>query len=178
MPTAREIALELLPSFTANVLKKSVCSYGWYAAKIDRNPSKESMVVGMGMHAIGAACVFAKVPIAPLHYVKRDDDGWRGVFERDPVENVHVLPHYNLLYVTAREHNYTAAKMAKLDRALRDVLPRILPEDYLSPHQLWQFTIYYNLKSGGTPWLEALAHYNKLMETLRVRNVQPAKSGA
>ncbi len=30
-------------------------AYGWYAKKIGRSPAKESMVVGMGMHAIGAA---------------------------------------------------------------------------------------------------------------------------
>ena len=127
------------------------------------------MVVGIGMHAIGAACVFANIPIAPLHYVRRDDGAWRGVFEEDPTESTYVLPHYDLLFVTAREYQYTAPELAKLDRALRTVLPKILPEDYLSPHRLWQFAIYYKLKSGSTPWLDALAHYEQLMEQLRAQ---------
>jgi hypothetical protein len=178
MPAAREIALELLPAFIESVLAKRVYAYGTYAAKIGRNSAKESMVVGMGMHAIGAACVFAMVPIAPLYYVKRQDSAWRGVFEADPVEAVHVLPHYDLLYVTAREHEYTATEMAKLDRALRDTLPKILPDDYLSPHDLWRFAIYYKLKNGSTPWLEAIAHYEQIKDQIRVRHRARGKSRA
>lgn len=178
MPTAREIALELLPHFSENVLAKSVLSYGWYAKKIGRSPAKESMVVGMGMHAIGAACVFAKMPIAPLHFVKSANDGWRGVFESDPVEKEYVFPHYSLLEVTAREYGYTATEMAKLDRALRVVLPKILPEDYLSPHALWRFAIYFKLKNGSTPWLDALARYEQILETLRANHAKRAQSGA
>lgn len=166
MPTAREIALEFLPHFKESVLAKRVLPYGWYAEKIGRNPARESMVVGMGMHAIGAACVFAKIPIAPLYYVRRADIGWRGVFTSDLVEKEHVLPHYDLLEVTAREYKYADAELAKLDRALREVLPKILPKDYLSPHDLWHFSIYFKLKSGSTPWLDALAHYNQIMKTL------------
>ena len=169
MSTAREIAIELLPSFTENVLAKRVRSYGWYAAQIGRSPAKESMVIGMGMHAIGAACVFANVPVAPLYYVERQDGEWRGVFEAGSTESIHILPHYDLLYVTAREHQYTRAELDKLDLALREVLPKILPSDYLSPHDLWQFAVHYQLENQTTPWLEAVEYYRGVFETIRIQ---------
>src|SRR3989442_1056141 len=115
MPSAREIALEVLPHFKENVLAGRVLSYGVYAKAIGRDVATESMVVGQAMHAIGGMCAFAAIPVAPLHFVQRADEGWRGIFESDSSERIHVLPHYDLLYLAARVHTYTEDDFRKLE---------------------------------------------------------------
>jgi hypothetical protein len=58
MSTTREIAIDILPHFSSNVLKGNVQTYGYYANKIGRKPEKKSMIIGPAMHLIGAACIF------------------------------------------------------------------------------------------------------------------------
>jgi len=94
------------------------------------------MVIGPAMHAIGAACVFAGVSVAPLYFVKRADGQWRGLFEEDSLESRDVLPHYDLLYITAREYRYLPEEFARIRRALAEVVPN----DW-SPHQMWHVAI-------------------------------------
>jgi len=65
MPTAREIALSVLPHFAESVIAKRIHSYGAYATWIGCNPAKESMIIGQAMHAIGASCFLAAIPVLP-----------------------------------------------------------------------------------------------------------------
>ncbi|NGX16158.1 hypothetical protein [Wenzhouxiangella sp. XN24] len=115
------------------------------------------------MHAIGAACVFAKIPVAPIYYVKRADGNRCGVFEEDPLENTRVLPHYNLLYVTAREYQYSAAEFGRLQRGLAEVIP-----NKWTPHFMWHVAIAAKPKGAEQTYFElALATYQKIMGRLR-----------
>ena len=167
MATAREIAIEIMPHFALRVLAGRVCSYGTYAKAIGRDPAKESMVIGQAMHAIGAACVLAGVPVAPLYFVKRADGGWRGVFEADVFERIHVLPHYELLYVTAREYKYTASDFGKVERVLQEVLPRHLRPDQLSPHDIWGIVIHNKNKDSITLLEKAIAKYKMIFDAAK-----------
>ena len=167
MASARELAIEVLPHFAQNVLTGHVHAYGVYAKAIGRDPAKESMVIGKAMHAIGAVCVLAAIPIAPLHFIKRADDEWRGVFESDVLETAHVLPHYDLLYVTAREFKYSEGDFARVEKALKEVLPKYLRPDQLSPHDIWHWAICAKLKDGSTPFERALAKYRELFEKIK-----------
>jgi hypothetical protein len=169
MTTAREIAIEVLPHFTERVLARRVSSYGFYAKAIGRNPAKESMVIGQAMHAIGAVCVLARVPVAPLHFVERTDGDWRGVFEADPAEQIHVLPHYNLLCVTARVHKYTEKDFARVRLGLRETLPKPLRPDQMSPHDIWRLAIYSKLQDSTTPLQRALAQYQTIFDAAKAR---------
>jgi hypothetical protein len=152
MSTAREIAIEVLPHFAKSVLSGHVFSYGVYAKAIGRNQAKESMVIGKAMHAIGGVCVLVGIPVAPLHFVERADGEWRGVFESAFAERTHVLPHYDLLCVTARIHKYTEKDFERVERALRETLPKYLRPDQLSPHDIWHLAIYSKRKDSTTPW--------------------------
>jgi len=156
MPSAREIAIQVLPFFAEEVLAGNVLPYGFYAKAIGRSAAKEAMVIGQAMHAMGAACVLTQIPVAPLHFAKRADDGWRGVFEADSAERLHVLPHYDLLYVTAREFAYSHQDFRRVARVLREVFPKYLKPDQLSPHDLWHVVIYWKLREGGTIFTKAL----------------------
>lgn len=167
MTSARELAIEVLPHFAKNVLAGRVHPYGVYAKAIGRDPAKESMVIGKAMHAIGAVCVLAKVPVAPLHFIKRADGQWQGVFESDYAESTYVLPHYELLYVTAREFKYSENDFARVEKGLREVLPKL--SDAFSPHDVWRWAIYTKLKDGSTPLERALESYREVLELLRAK---------
>jgi hypothetical protein len=162
MASARELAIEVLPHFAKNVIARHVHSYGVYAKAIGRDPAKESMVIGQAMHAIGAVCVLAAIPVAPLYFIKRADGEWRGVFESDSSEREHVLPHYDLLYVTAREFKYSDSDFGRVEKGLREVLPKYLRPDQLSPHDVWHWAIRTKLKDGATPFERALARYREI----------------
>jgi hypothetical protein len=163
MSTAREIAIEVLPHFERNVLERRVLSYGVYANAIGRDPAKDSMSIGQAMHAIGGACVLLAIPVAPLYFVKRSDDHWRGVFEADPAESQHVLPHYDLLYVSARMFKYSSKDFQRIDRALREILPKHLRPDQLSPHDIWHLAIYTSRPDGTTSLIRALNRYREIL---------------
>jgi hypothetical protein len=121
------------------------------------------MVIGQAMHAIGAACVLSAVPVAPLFFVERSDGEWRGVFEADTCERLDVLPHYELLYVTAREYVYGPRDFDQLERALSVAFPKHLKPDQLSPHDLWHVVLYAKSKRNGVTVFErALSKYKEL----------------
>ncbi len=167
MSTAREVALEVLPYFAKNVLAKQQRTYGYYAASIGRDSAKEGMVIGKAMHAIGAACVFTFVPVAPLFYVERADGEWRGVFEEDDLERERVLPHYDVMLVTAREHVYTEKDFSRVERALRQVLPKYLKPTQLSPHDLWHVALLNKFKDGDTFFERALGTYQQELKQMK-----------
>lgn len=162
MATAREVAIEVLPYFEQSVLAGHVLPYGHYAAGIGRDAAKESMVIGQAMHAIGGVCALCGIPIAPLFFIKRSDGEWRGVFEGNASERQHVLPHYDLLYVTAREYKYTNKDFQRLKRGLTEVLPKHLGPDQLSQHDIWHVAIFSKLKDGTTPFERAVSKYKEI----------------
>ena len=165
MATEREVALEVLPHFAAHVVAKRRHTYGYYSAQVGRRAS-ESVVIGKAMHAIGVACVFARVPVAPLFYVERADHKWRGIFEKDGLERTGVLPFYNLLRVTAREYDYSNNDFSMVDKVLREVLPSLLPQVMLSPHDLWHLALS-PMKDGTTFFSHAVTRYQKIFAALQ-----------
>jgi hypothetical protein len=168
MASAREIAIEVLPHFAENVLAGRVLSYGYYAKAIGRNVAKESIVIGQAMHAIGGVCAIAGIPIAPLHYIRRADGKWRGVFESDVSESTHVLPHYDFLCLVARIHKYTEKDFSRVDHGLREVLPKYLNPDQLSPHDIWHVAIYTKLEDFPTIFERSLSLYREIHENAKL----------
>ncbi len=163
MASAREIALEVLPHFVNSVLARCVHSYGYYASASGRVPEKDAVSMGPAFHAIGAACVFFGVPVAPLFFVERADGEARTIFESDPLEARDVLPHYDILYVAAREHSYKVEEFEKVERLLR----KNAPMDW-SPHFLWHVTIVNKPKGQEKTYFElALEHYKSIIDEKR-----------
>lgn len=167
MATAREIAIKVLPHFAQSVLAGHVHSYGHFAALIGRQAATESMVIGQAMHAIGGVCALCAIPIAPLFFIERADGEWRGVFESDPAERLNVLPHYDLLYVTAREYKYSGRDFQRIQKGLVEVLPKYLGPNQLSPHDIWNVAIRSKLKDGTTPFDRAILKYQALLESAK-----------
>ena len=163
MATAREIALEVLPHLAKNVMARHVFSYGHYAAATGRNPAKDSMAIGQAMHAIGAACVFARVPVAPLHFVKRADRRDAQVFVSDPLENQRVTEHHDTLLVAAREYCYTEPDFQRIEVELRETIPN----DW-SPHLMWHVAVVGKPKGSDETYFErALVVYKTFIENER-----------
>ena len=162
MSTAREIALEVLPHFARNVLVRHVFSYGHYADAIGRNSANESMAIGPAMHAIGAACVFARIPVAPLYFVKRADSQDAQVFVSDPLENQLVTEHYDILFVAAREYPYTEQDFQRI-KALSEKIP-----NGWSPHLMWHVAVATKPKGSDETYFErALNVYKEFIENER-----------
>jgi hypothetical protein len=156
---ARCAALELLPHFAENVLAGHVRTYGFYAGVIGTNP----IAVGQGMHVIGGACVFACVPIAPLHFVKRADAAHRPIFERDLTEEQLILPHYRTLYIASKFGTYCEEDFTKIGSLLR----KRLPQEW-TPHVIWAHAaVDYVPKQGMTYFERALVSYTSLIDKLR-----------
>lgn len=154
MADAREIALSLLPIFQSNVLARRRLTYGFYARAIGLDPATDAPAIGPPMHAIGAACVLANIPVAPLYYVKRADRESARVFESNDIERRHVQPHRGILYVAAREYSFTADEFHRVERGLRDVIPRVW-----SPHRIWETVIF------GKPRDKKQTYLERMLET-------------
>jgi alkylated DNA nucleotide flippase Atl1 len=130
MSSAKEIASQVFPHFAEAVLAGKVRTYGYYARLIGRDVAKESITIGPAMHLIGAICVVQQLPVAPLHFVERADGQAREIFATDPYESIDVLPHFDTLYVVAREYGYSAAEFEKVGRALQKVMIEKAPPDW------------------------------------------------
>ena len=160
MASAVEIAQQVAPHFAQRVLAGHVCDYALYAKAIGR-PSKEARVIGGAMHVIGAACVIAGVPVAPLHYVQRADGKWRAVFEGDSLERALVLPHFNTLLEAARLHSYKQEEFTLVERVLKNI-PKVLgPHGLDSPHKVWHVALTNKKNKPATPFENALALYQR-----------------
>lgn len=169
MPKATEIAIQLLPVFTEQILKKQPMSYGYYANQIGRDPAKESIVIGQAMHAIGAVCVIQKLPIVTLYFVKRADGEARQIFSSNAIEAENVLPHFNILYVVAREYNYSKEELEKLFEKMKKVFSGNLAPDW-SAHDLWKLAINKKPKDCEASYFQrALKHYEELFSNLKLR---------
>ena len=109
--------------------------------------------------------------------MKRADGEWRGVFEQDVTESIHVLPHYDLLCVSARVLVYTPEHFTKVDKVLRELIPKHFPEDYRSPHDLWHFAVHSKLKDGSTFFSRALKRYETIVQDARrARHAKPDRA--
>lgn len=160
MASARDIALDVLPHFIESVLARRVHSYGYYAASIGRVPERDAVSMGPAFHAIGASCIFFCIPVAPLFFVERSDGEARTIFESDALEARDVLPHYDVMYVAAREYTYSADEFQKVDRLLRKNAPL-----NWSPHDLWHVAIVKKPKDQDKTYLQiALARYKSIIE--------------
>lgn len=169
MATAREIASAVLPHFIENVFAGRQWTYGNYAYSIGRDVAKEAIIIGQAMHLIGALCVFRQVPIAPLYYVKRGDGETRQIFASDITESLHVLPHFDTLYIAAREYKYSEADLDGVSKGLNKVLLKKAPPDW-SPHHLWHLAIWKCPKgSQETYFQRALKKYEGILHELRSR---------
>jgi hypothetical protein len=168
---ALQLATEVLPHFRANVLRGWVRTYGHYATAIGRSEAKEAIVVGKAMHLIGAACVMARVPVAPVHFVERADGEWRGIFESAASEHQHVLPAWDTLAVSSRVYSYTDQDFEKLGKVLNELIPKHFPPTWQSPKKVWLYLIHTKIE-GQTTWLtRALSRYEEIIvEAKRARN--------
>lgn len=166
MATALQLATQLLPHLRRNVLAGHVRTYGYYAEAIGRDGSRDAIAMGRPLHLIGAACVLARVPVFPLHFVERADGEWRPIFESAASELVHVAPQWDLLAVSSRVYAYSGKDFDLLDKLLRDRIPRFVPEETQNPKRLWEWLIH--SKFEGVPILErALKRYEEIVEHAR-----------
>ncbi|MDH4449631.1 MAG: hypothetical protein QE265_03445 [Rhodoferax sp.] len=167
MTSALSIAAEVLPHFRANVMSNWTYTYGHYAAAIGRSAAKEGVVIGKAMHVIGAACVMAKVPVAPIHYVERADGEWQGIFERAASESIHVRPHWPTLAVSSRVHRYTDEDFNLVSRLLNELIPRYFKPEWQTPANIWIYLIHTVAENDQT-WLQrALASYEEVIAKAR-----------
>ena len=168
MTSALTIAAEVLPHFRANVMRNWPRTYGHYAAAIGRSAAKEGVVIGKAMHVIGAACIMAKVPVAPSHYVERADGEWQGIFESAASKAIHVRPHWTTLAVSSRIHRYSDADFNLVSRLLNDLIPKHFSPEWQTPANIWIYLIHAIAENEQT-WLQrALASYEEVIAKARV----------
>ena len=125
MASAHEIAADILRSFGPNVVaRRPPMTYGQYASAIVRDPAEYGLAVSKAMHAIGALCVIRRVPVALLFWVRRADEGHRGIFESDTLERQYIIESKDIdtMYVVSREYHYTTEEFEGLEAALRKSL--------------------------------------------------------
>jgi hypothetical protein len=79
------LAHEILPLFRANSLRGLTRTCGYYAFRSGRDPK----AVGYALHLIGAACVLARAPVAPIRFVEQLEEEWRGIFSIAAADSVH-----------------------------------------------------------------------------------------
>jgi hypothetical protein len=170
MATAHEIALDLLRSFGPNVVaRRPPLTYGQYAAAIGRDPAEFSMAVEKGMHAIGAICVIRQLPVAPVFWVRRGDDGPRGIFESDPLERQHIIETKDIdtMYVVAREYHYSTEEFTRLEAALQKSLASENVSNW-SPHEIWHLTFSKKPKDSTlTYYQRAMSRYRELFDAIK-----------
>lgn len=165
MSTTREIAIDILPHFSSNVLKGNVQTYGYYANKIGRKPEKESMIIGPAMHLIGAACIFGSIPVAPLYFIKNSCGKRENVFTNSIIEKEYVYEHKTTLYVVARDNRYIENDFERIDRGLKQIMP-----EQWSPHDCWGVAITRKPKGSNKTYFElALEKYKQIFEELRLK---------
>lgn len=170
MASAYEIAADVLKVFSENlVARRAPKSYGQYASAINKRPAEYGLAVGKAMHAIGALCVVRQIPVAPLFWVRRDDNGYRGIFESDQLERQYIIESgdFDLMYVVAREYTYQAEELDGLGRALARSLASGNILNW-SPHKLWHLTFQTKVKdSEQTVYERAISRYRELFSAIK-----------
>lgn len=172
MASAHEIAADVLRSFGPNVVaRRSPMTYGQYAQAIGRSAAEYGLAVGKAMHAIGALCVIRQVPVAPLFWVRRADDGHRGVFESDALERHYIIESNDIdtMYVVSREYRYTTEEFSALEAALRKSLASGNVANW-SPHEIWHLTFFKCPKGSAiTYYQRAMNHYRDLFSHIKAQ---------
>ncbi len=121
------------------------------------------------MHAIGALCVARQVPVAPLAWVRRADNGYRGIFESDALERQNVLESNDIetMYVVSREYMYSAADFEGIDLVMRKSLASGRADRW-SPHRLWHATFReHPADCPQTYYQRAMARYHELLDEMK-----------
>jgi hypothetical protein len=172
MPSAHEIALDVLRSFGPNVVaRRHPLTYGQYAAAIGRDPAEYGLAIGKAMHAIGALCVVRQIPVAPLYWVRRANGEDRGIFESDPLERHHIVESgdINTMYVVAREYQYSASEFEGLEAVLKKFLASGNGTKW-SPHEIWHLTFNAKPKESNVTYYEqAMSRYRALFEQIKAQ---------
>ena len=170
MASAHEIAADVLRVFSENIVtRRSPWSYGQYAQAIGKNPAEYGLAIGKAMHAIGALCVVRQIPVAPLFWVRRADNGYRGIFEADQLERQYIIESgdIDVMYVVAREYAYQADQLAKLSQALDKSLAKGHVQNW-SPHELWHLTFHNKVKNSQLTFYErAMNRYRELFDKIK-----------
>jgi len=166
--TAVQLALEVMPHFIKSVVdERRVRTYGSYCRAIGLDPVEYGRSMGKAMHAVGAACVVRRVPIAPLYWVERENGTDGEIFERRWRESAQVLPHRDFLYCVARDHRYTAEEL----RAVEATLSKAVESGY-SPDRMWDVVIKGKPKGQAkTGFVLALERYKEIEQELRHRTI-------
>jgi hypothetical protein len=172
MPSAHEIALDVLRSFGPNVVsRRHPLTYGQYAAAIGRDPTEYGLAIGKAMHAIGALCVIQQIPVAPLHWVRPADGKPLKIFESDPKERSYIVESgdIEIMRVVAREYHYRESEFKRLETALKNSLER----GHLTkmpPNELWHLTFIEKPKGLNVTYYErAMIQYREINEQLRMQ---------
>ena len=175
MASAHEIAANILRAFSENiVLRRSPWSYGQYAQAIGKNSSEYGLAIGKAMHAIGALCVVRQIPVAPLYWVRRADNGYRGIFENDQLERQYIIESgdIDVMYVVSREYIYQPDELDKLSKALDKSLSKGHVQNW-SPHDLWHLTFQNRPKDSDFTFYErAMIRYRRLYEEIKLEKAK------
>lgn len=170
MASAHEIAADVLRSFGPNVVARlAPRTYGQYAGAVGRSGAEYGLAVGKAMHAIGALCVIRQVPVAPLYWVRRADDGYRGIFESDLLERQHIIESKDIdtMYVVAREYHYSTEEFAGIETALRKSLAAGNVAMW-SPHDIWRLAFLKCPKNSSlTYYQRAMSRYRELFTQIK-----------
>ena len=173
MSLVKEIAAQLLPHFSQSVLAKAPHTYGYYAKLIGRDPAKEAITIGPAMHCIGALCIICQIPVAPLYYVYGADKEARQVFSSDALEATVVLPHFETLFVTAREYNYSQSEFDVVAKALAKVVAK---HDW-GPHFMWHAVVANRPKGLDQTYFErALQKYEVMLKEMKANRKKKRNS--
>lgn len=129
------LANEILPLLRANTLRGLIRTSGYYAFRSGQSAAD----VGHALHLIGAACVFARVPVAPVHFIEDLEDDWRRIFTIAAADSDHADA-WPMICATSRVHAYSESEFEHVAAMLRTQLRRY-GLDEQAPLGLWRFVV-------------------------------------
>jgi hypothetical protein len=129
------LANEILPLFRANTLRGLTRTCGYYAFGSGRVTDD----VGHALHLIGAACVLARVPVAPIRFVEHVEDEWRGIFAIAAADSIHAGA-WPLMCAASRLHTYSESDFEQMAGVLRTQL-KACAQAGPTPLGLWRIVV-------------------------------------
>jgi hypothetical protein len=145
------LANEILPLLRANTLRGLVRTSGYYAYR----SGQSAVDVGHALHLIGAACVFARVPVAPVHFIEDIQDDWRLIFTVAAADSDHADA-WPLICTTSRAYAYSESDFEHVATMVRSQLSRY-GLDQQAPLGLWRLVVEQALP-------QALARYQQVID--------------
>lgn len=112
------LAHEILPLLRANTLRGLTRTCGYYAFRSGQEPAN----VGYALHLIGAACVLAYLPVAPIQFVEHLEDEWRGIFAIAAADSEYAGA-WPLICAASRLHRYSECDFDRVADVVRTQLP-------------------------------------------------------